>query len=71
MKIKIAFTGDELTKAQRAAKALLVFFPKDTKARFSSRHKPFYHIYIADRAGRSDSKRTGSGSRAGKKRRSK
>lgn len=69
MKIKISFTGDELTKAQNAAKALLAFFPKGTKTRFSSRHKPFFHIYIADRAGRSDTRRSGSGS--GKKRRSK
>ena len=71
MKIKIACTGDELNKAQQAAKALLAFFPEGTKTRFSSRHKPFFHIYIADsndgHNDRSSKKRAGSGSRNNRK----
>lgn len=50
MKIKIAYSAGEVDKAVKLARACLAFFPKDTKAHYSDRHKPFLHVYIADRS---------------------
>ena len=48
MKVKIAFTEKERTKAMQLARACLGFFPKGTQTKHSDRYKPFLHIYIAD-----------------------
>lgn len=67
MKIKIAFSAGELDKAMKLAHACLAFFPKDTKTKYSDRHKPYLHIYIADDADGHTVKRTDSGSGSKKK----
>ncbi len=48
MKVRIAFTEKERTKAMQLARACLAFFPKNTMTKHSDLHKPFLHIYIAD-----------------------
>lgn len=65
MKIKISYTAGELDAAMKLARACMAFFPKGTNAKYSDRHKPYLHIYIADDAHGSTVKRTASGSRTG------
>ena len=50
MKVRITFIGKETTAAIGLAKACLSFFPKGTQTKYSDRHKPYLHIYIADRS---------------------
>lgn len=51
MKVKIAYTKDEEKRANRLATLFLEELQRQSSVTFtrSDRHKPFFHIYIADK----------------------